>query len=164
MTIAPDRRATHHAATHPHAPVIEGLKRLAEVLYNHPDLPLGDHAELAFFATGSNADQCAQVRQLAEALDVQPGWIGDSLFLTRREFGAVGLALYTAFVDEPDAIAPAAPKATETTLPIELAVEGALPERDCPGCNGSGSFNGNTCRLCLGKGRILLWQPKGETW
>lgn len=151
-----------------HGELITGLTRLVGLLLDQRQGPEFEFAQVHLMVQGSNSHQIAQVRQWAAAMDVQAEWIEEHTVRAYGKAGPLSIQVYTHLRSEPDAAA------TLTQLPVvdetpaaqaetwqPLVDESAIPEVACGGCLGTGEGPlGESCIYCLGKGRVMAWQPQ----
>jgi len=143
---------------HPHQGWISGLLQLAGFLTDHPELPMPPSTCITYDTTGTPSQQAAMVREVGRILDVEPRWDSDLGYLTvDRQFGPIFVGALMFMQESGPAAAPTA------ELPAVVDV-GAMPEVDCQPCEGKGFTDTGpqraACPYCLGKGRILSWQPR----
>lgn len=142
---------------HRHQQWITGLMELVGFLTDHPEIPLPPTASVLFSPEGTPSQMMATVRDVGRILDVDLQRDNEAGYLlAEREFGPIRLGALC-WLDEVTPMPPAAP-------PPAVVDERALPEIDCRQCGGTGAAMGwsgtEACPYCLGKGRILAWQPR----
>jgi len=151
----------------PHGGLIAGITHLVGLQLDQSEAPAFEFSQVVLMTQGSNSDQIAQVRQWAAAMDVTAEWIEEHTVRASGWLGPLNVLVYTHLKSDPEvatflcSAVDEVPAAEADTELLQLVDESAMPEVTCGACLASGKGPlGGSCIYCLGKCRILAWQPR----